>query len=169
MLADLIDYRRGEAKLMSRPETAVSDVKLTGKEARAILRLRLGKTPESTRVAGIIKELQAKLDAGARQHLSAAPATTSELIGVGELKIFLYATLPTVIPQLISYTLYRWENNIRAAAVLGVVGGGGLGQMLAFHMGLFQMQETSTILLSMIGLVVMVDGLSYWIRRSLDR
>jgi hypothetical protein len=85
MLADLIDYRRGEAKLMSRPETAVSDVKLTGKEARAILRLRLGKTPESTRVAGIIEELQAKLDAGARQRLFAAPATTSELTGVGEL------------------------------------------------------------------------------------
>ena len=48
-------------------------------------------------------------------------------IGVSELRIFLYATLPTVLPQLISYTLYRWETNIRAAAILGVVGGGGLG------------------------------------------
>jgi phosphonate transport system permease protein len=103
------------------------------------------------------------------ENANTHPSESLRLIGVGELKIFLYATLPTVIPQLISYTLYRWENNIRAAAVLGVVGGGGLGQMLAFHMGLFQMQETSTILLSMIGLVVMVDGLSYWIRRSLDR
>jgi phosphonate transport system permease protein len=103
------------------------------------------------------------------ENANTHPSESLRLIGVGELKTFLYATLPTVIPQLISYTLYRWENNIRAAAVLGVVGGGGLGQMLAFHMGLFQMQETSTILLSMIGLVVMVDGLSYWIRRSLDR
>ena len=72
-------------------------------------------------------------------------------------------------PQLISYTLYRWENNIRAAAILGVVGGGGLGQMLAFHMGLFQMEEASTILISMIGLVVMVDSLSYWLRKSIER
>lgn len=72
-----------------------------------------------------------------------------------------------MLPQLISYTLYRWENNIRAAAVLGVVGGGGLGQMLSFHMGLFQMQETSTLLLSMIILVMLVDGLSYWIRKAL--
>ncbi|NBV01240.1 MAG: phosphonate ABC transporter, permease protein PhnE [Burkholderiaceae bacterium] len=87
--------------------------------------------------------------------------------GLSELNIFLYATLPTVLPQLISYTLYRWENNIRAAAVLGVVGGGGLGQMLSFHMGLFQMQETSTLLLSMIILVMLVDGLSYWIRKAL--
>jgi phosphonate transport system permease protein len=61
-------------------------------------------------------------------------------------QVFLYATLPQVLPQLLSYTLYRWENNIRAAAVLGVVGAGGLGQLLAFHMGLFHMGKTATIL-----------------------
>ncbi len=89
--------------------------------------------------------------------------------GVAEGRIFLYATLPTVLPQLLSYTLYRWENNIRAAAVLGVVGGGGLGQMLTFHMGLFQMQETSSILIAMVILVVLVDGLSYLSRRLMSR
>ena len=68
-----------------------------------------------------------------------------------------------------SYTLYRWENNIRAAAVLGVVGGGGLGQMLAFHMGLFHMQETSSILIAMIALVTLVDMASYLARRILQR
>jgi phosphonate transport system permease protein len=68
-----------------------------------------------------------------------------------------------------SYSLYRWENNIRAAAVLGVVGGGGLGQMLAFHMGLFQMQETSSILIAMILLVVLVDTVSYTARRLMSR
>lgn len=89
--------------------------------------------------------------------------------GVPEGRVFLYATLPTVLPQLVSYTLYRWENNIRAAAILGVVGGGGLGQMLAFHMGLFQMRETSSILLAMVILVVMVDSLSYVARRVMSR
>ena len=54
---------------------------------------------------------------------------------------FLYATLPQTLPQMLSYTLYRWENNIRAAAVLGVVGAGGLGQMLKYHLSLFQMQQ----------------------------
>ena len=42
--------------------------------------------------------------------------------GVGEGRIFLYASLPQILPQLLSYTLYRWENNIRAAAVLGAAG-----------------------------------------------
>ena len=83
--------------------------------------------------------------------------------------MLLYATLPQVLPQLMSYTLYRWENNIRAAAVLGVVGAGGLGQMLAFHMGLFQMGETSSVLIAMMALVALVDAASYLARRLMSR
>ena len=89
--------------------------------------------------------------------------------GAGTAKIFCYATLPQILPQLINYTLYRWENNIRAAAVLGVVGAGGLGAMLSFHLSLFQMSETSSILIAMFILVALVDGLSYVIRRVLTR
>jgi phosphonate transport system permease protein len=89
--------------------------------------------------------------------------------GVREGRVFLYATLPQVLPQLMSYSLYRWENNIRAAAILGVVGAGGLGQMLAFQMGLFQMAETSSILIAMILLVAIVDVASYGSRRLMQR
>lgn len=89
--------------------------------------------------------------------------------GIGPVRVFLYATLPQVLPQIISYTLYRWENNIRAAAILGVVGAGGLGQLLAFHMGLFQMGKTATVLIAMLILVALVDALSYWMRRALSR
>jgi phosphonate transport system permease protein len=85
------------------------------------------------------------------------------------LRVFLYATLPQVLPQLMSYTLYRWENNIRAAAVLGVVGAGGLGQLLQFHMGLFHMGKTATILGAMIALVLLVDACSFTARRLLTR
>ena len=97
-----------------------------------------------------------------------APPGASQALrvrGLKESRVFLYATLPQVLPQLLSYTLYRWENNIRAAAVLGVVGAGGLGQMLAFHMGLFQMGETGSILLAMLVLVALVDGFSFASRR----
>jgi phosphonate transport system permease protein len=89
--------------------------------------------------------------------------------GVGPGRVFLYATLPQVLPQWLSYTLYRWENNIRAATVLGVVGAGGLGQMLAFHMGLFQMGKTATVLAAMLLLVAAVDALSHTARRLLTR
>ena len=110
-----------------------------------------------------------RLFAEAIENADPGPGFALRVRGVGETRIFLYATLPQVLPQLLSYTLYRWENNIRAAAVLGVVGAGGLGQMLAFYMGLFQMPETSTVLLAMLGLVALVDGLSYGVRRVLSR
>ena len=89
--------------------------------------------------------------------------------GVGPLRAFAYATLPQVLPQLMSYTLYRWENNIRAAAVLGVVGAGGLGQLLSFNMGLFLMNKTATILGAMLLMVACVDALSFALRRWMNR
>jgi phosphonate transport system permease protein len=95
------------------------------------------------------------------------PADALRVRGVGSAKVFWYADLPQALPQLVSYTLYRWENNIRAAAVLGVVGAGGLGQMLAFHMGLFQMPETSAVLIAMMAMVALVDGVSYLSRQRM--
>jgi phosphonate transport system permease protein len=110
-----------------------------------------------------------RLFAEAIENAPEGPGFALRLRGVGEGKVFWYATLPLILPQLLSYTLYRWENNIRAAAVLGVVGAGGLGQMLAFHMGLFQMAETSSILLAMIALVGLVDAFSALARRLMAR
>lgn len=110
-----------------------------------------------------------RLFAEAIENAPGAPAFALRVRGVGELRVFLYATLPQVGSQLLSYTLYRWENNIRAAAVLGVVGAGGLGQLLAFHLGLFHMRETSAILLAMLALVLAVDALSYVARVRMGR
>jgi phosphonate transport system permease protein len=106
-----------------------------------------------------------RLFAEALENAPAGPGFALRTRGVAEAQVFWYATLPSVLPQLLSYTLYRWENNIRAAAVLGVVGAGGLGQMLAFHMGLFQMPQTSSVLLAMMVLVAFVDAASYGARR----
>jgi len=84
--------------------------------------------------------------------------------GVSATSAFWYSTLPQALPQLTSYALYRWENNIRAATILGVVGAGGLGQMLYFHLSLFQTHEASTVLFAMIALVAVVDVLSNGLR-----
>jgi len=53
--------------------------------------------------------------------------------------------------------------------VLGVVGAGGLGQLLAFHMGLFQMSKTASILGAMLLMVALVDVLSHVARHRLTR
>jgi phosphonate transport system permease protein len=110
-----------------------------------------------------------RLFAEAIENAPPEPGFALRAQGVGATRVLLYALLPQVLPQLLSYTLYRWENNIRAAAVLGVVGAGGLGQLLAFHMGLFHMPKTATVLAAMLLLVVLVDALSYAARRALMR
>jgi phosphonate transport system permease protein len=110
-----------------------------------------------------------RLFAEALENAPPGPGAALRAQGVGALRVLAYATLPQVLPQLVSYTLYRWENNIRAAAVLGVVGAGGLGQLLAFHMGLFHMPKTATILGAMLLLVALVDAASYASRRWLMR
>jgi phosphonate transport system permease protein len=109
-----------------------------------------------------------RLFAEAIENAPSGPGDALRAQGVGNGRVFLYATLPQVLPQLLSYTLYRWENNIRAAAVLGVVGAGGLGQLLAFHMGLFHMGKTATILAAMLALVALVDVLSFAARRRMN-
>lgn len=87
--------------------------------------------------------------------------------GSGAIAAFAYGTLPGVFAQAVAYSLYRWEMNIRMAAVLGFVGAGGLGQMLYFHLSIFQQAQASTVLLAMLVLVVAVDGLSGHWRKGL--
>jgi phosphonate transport system permease protein len=110
-----------------------------------------------------------RLFADALENAEPLPERTLRTNGAASMASFFYATLPQTLPQMLSYTLYRWENNIRAAAVLGVVGAGGLGQMLKYHLSLFQMQDAATVVISMLLLVAMVDGVSFAMRRALTR
>ncbi|MYN44604.1 phosphonate ABC transporter, permease protein PhnE [Pseudoduganella sp. FT93W] len=110
-----------------------------------------------------------RLFADALENAAPLPEQTLRTNGASASAAFFYATLPQTLPQMLSYTLYRWENNIRAAAILGVVGAGGLGQMLKYHLSLFQMQSAATVILAMLLLVAMVDGVSFALRRALTR
>ncbi len=87
--------------------------------------------------------------------------------GSGVAAAFMYGSLPLVTPQWLAYALYRWEMNIRMAAVLGFVGAGGLGQMLYFHLSLFQQPQAATVLIAMCVLTIAVDALSSRWRRGL--
>lgn len=110
-----------------------------------------------------------RLFADALENSSPLPEATLRINGAGPLAAFMYATLPQALPQMMSYTLYRWENNIRAAAILGVVGAGGLGQMLKYHLSLFQMHQAATVILAMFALVALVDAFSFLLRRVMTR
>ncbi|UCL85867.1 MULTISPECIES: phosphonate ABC transporter, permease protein PhnE [Pseudomonas] len=106
-----------------------------------------------------------RLFAEALENTPSAPAEAVRLAGGGRIAAFAYGTLPAVWPQLVAYVLYRWENNIRMASVLGFVGAGGLGQMLYFSLSLFQQAQAATVILAMLLLVLCVDSLSAWARQ----
>lgn len=106
-----------------------------------------------------------RLFAEALENTPAEPAEAIRLAGGGRIAAFCYGTLPGVWPQLMAYSLYRWENNIRMASVLGFVGAGGLGQMLYMSLSLFQEAQAATVILAMLLLVLGVDALSGALRQ----
>ena len=109
-----------------------------------------------------------RLFAESLENASRAPEAALRQLGAGRIAAFAYGTLPLVAPQCLGYTLYRWEMNIRMATILGFVGGGGLGQMLYFHLSLFQQAQAATVLIAMTILVLADDALSGWARRALS-
>ncbi len=106
-----------------------------------------------------------RLFAEALENTSTEPSEALRLSGSTRITAFCYGTLPNLWPQLLAYTLYRWENNIRISTILGFVGAGGLGQMLYVHLSLFQQAQAATVILAMILLVLVVDGFSQWMRQ----
>ncbi len=110
-----------------------------------------------------------RLFADALENAAPHAEQSLRINGATPMAAFFYATLPQTLPQMLSYTLYRWENNIRAAAILGVVGAGGLGQMLKYHLSLFQMEKAATVIIAMLLMVGLVDAVSFALRRNLTR
>ncbi len=84
--------------------------------------------------------------------------------GAGRSGVVLYGLLPQALPHLVSYTLYRWECAIRASAIMGFVGAGGLGQQIELSMRMFQFDEVLTLLAVLLLLVATVELVSGYIR-----
>jgi phosphonate transport system permease protein len=110
-----------------------------------------------------------RLFAEALENAPPEPAAAIRLQGGSQVAAFCFGTLPNLWPQLLAYSLYRWENNIRMASVLGFVGAGGLGQMLYTTLSLFQEAQASTVIIGMLVLVLLVDVLSDVLRQRYVR
>jgi phosphonate transport system permease protein len=108
-----------------------------------------------------------RLYAESLENAPRAPEAALRHAGGRPVAAFAYSTLPLVTPQAVAYALYRLEMNIRMAAVLGFVGAGGLGQMLYFHLSIFQQAQAATLLIAMLLIVFAVDSLSGWARARL--
>ncbi len=108
-----------------------------------------------------------KLFGEALENVDRRPIEALQATGAGRFQILIYGILPQALPQFLSYSLYRWEVNIRAAAILGLVGAGGLGQQIHIAISLFLENQLLTLLIAIYIVVTVVDYLSAYLRSLL--
>jgi phosphonate transport system permease protein len=111
----------------------------------------------ATVLAKLLSESVENVDEGVVEAIRATGAAYPQVLS--------FAVLPQILPDLISFTLYRLETNIRAASVLGLIGAGGIGYLMNTSFRTFQYQEAAAIVLVLIALVMVVDYVSAQLRK----
>ena len=108
-----------------------------------------------------------KLYSETLEHVDPAPGNALRSQGVSPLGVLRFSVLPQIMPRLIDVTLYRFEHNIHAATVMGLVGAGGLGLEIktAFH--LFEYREAFALILTLLTLVTLINALGATLRAHL--
>jgi phosphonate transport system permease protein len=101
------------------------------------------------------------------ESLDMGPTEALTATGANRLQVLWFAVLPQVLPGFLSYTLYRFEINIRAAAILGVIGAGGIGTPLIFALNSRDWDRVGIILLGIIVMVTIIDAISGYLRKKI--
>jgi phosphonate transport system permease protein len=107
----------------------------------------------------------AKLFSEAVEAIDHRPVEGIRATGASRVQEVVYGVIPQVLPLWVSFSLYRFEANVRSATVLGIVGAGGIGQVLFENIRGFYYAETATLLLLIIVTVTIVDLISAQLRR----
>lgn len=112
---------------------------------------------------GILGKLYSEILESVDQRL----VETGRATGASELAVLVFIRIPASLPVLLSYTLFRWECNMRSATLLGLVGAGGIGTQLTISMQLFAYNEAATLVAAILLLVVIADLMGQFIRTRL--
>ena len=108
----------------------------------------------------------AKLFAEAVEAIDPHPVEGVRATGARGIEEIVYGVIPQVMPLWVSFSLYRFESNVRSASVIGLVGAGGIGQVLWEIIRAFRFQETCAVMLIIVVTVTLIDGLSQQLRRA---
>ena len=109
----------------------------------------------------------AKLFSEAVESIDPRPVEGIRATGASRLQEVIYGVVPQVIPLWSSYTLYRFETNVRSATVLGIVGAGGIGHYLWESVRSFLYAETAAIIIIVVLSVSLIDIVSARLRKAL--
>jgi len=127
----------------------------------------LGPFPGVLAVVVYTATVLAKLYSEAIEAIDPGPVEAVAATGATRLQLLRWGVLPQLVPQFLSFTLYRFETNIRAAAILGFVGAGGIGFYIQTYLRMLNYPAASTVLLVLIVLVMVVDFASSRLRARL--
>ncbi len=108
-----------------------------------------------------------KLTAEVVEGIDPGPVEAARATGARPLQVQRWGVVPQVMPEVIAFWLYRFEINIRAAAVLGVVGAGGIGFVLQQAIAFGRFPRAGTIILVVVVATIVVDTVSGWVRRRI--
>ena len=106
----------------------------------------------------------AKLYSEAIEGIEPGPVEAISATGANRLQVLRFGILPQVLPLFASYVLYRLETNIRAATILGFVGGGGIGFYIQTYLRMINYPAASAVLLVLVAMVMGVDFASSRLR-----
>jgi phosphonate ABC transporter permease subunit PhnE len=109
----------------------------------------------------------AKLYSEQVESISAGPIEAIRATGATRLQTIVYGVVPQIIPPYISFTMYRWDINVRMSTILGFVGGGGIGLILQQNVNLLQYRAAAVQMLFIAIVVASMDYLSSRLRRRL--
>jgi phosphonate transport system permease protein len=107
----------------------------------------------------------AKLFSEAVEAVDPRPVEGIRATGSHPIGEIIFGVIPQVMPLWISYSLYRFESNVRSASVVGMVGAGGIGVILYEAIRGFQYAETCAVLIILIVTVTLIDLISSFLRR----
>jgi len=127
----------------------------------------LGPFPGVLAVIVYTATVLAKLYSEAIEAIEPGPLEAVRATGATRLQVLRWGVLPQLAPQFLSFTLYRFETNIRAAAILGFVGAGGIGFYVQTYLRLLNYPAAASVLLVLVALVMVVDFASSRLRARL--
>ena len=127
----------------------------------------LGPFPGMLAIVAYTTTSLAKLYSETIEGIDPGPVDAIRATGATRLQILRFGILPQVLPLFLSYVLYRFESNVRAATVLGFVGAGGIGLYLQTYLRMIDYPAASTVLLVTVVMVMAVDFASARIRARL--
>ena len=108
-----------------------------------------------------------KLTAEVIEGIDPGPVEAARAVGGRALQVQRWGVLPQVLPEIVAFWLYRFEINIRAAAVLGVVGAGGIGFVLSQALGFARYDRAAAAIIVVVVATILVDTVSGRVRRRI--